>query len=75
MRGTPISKQSEVCDVIRFSFPAHHLLNDVQFHFDLDQKNMLLPKCHSMSLRIGEKTSFMFAGLSLSGNRAMFSFL
>lgn len=27
MRGTPI-KQSEVCDVIRVSFPAHHLLND-----------------------------------------------
>ena len=27
MRGTPI-KQSKVCDVIRVSFPAHHLLND-----------------------------------------------
>ena len=27
MRGAPI-KQSKVCDVIRVSFPAHHLLND-----------------------------------------------
>ena len=36
---------------------------------------MLLSKCHSMSLRIGKKTSFMLAGLSLRGNRAMWSFL
>ena len=38
-------------------------------------KSMLLPKCHSMSLRIGKKTSFMLAGLSLRENRAMWSFL
>ena len=38
-------------------------------------KSMLLPRCHSMSLRIRKKTSFMLAGLSLRGIRAMRSFL